>query len=232
MAKVLFGNGIAGMRGKLGGMIFSANGSGAYVKTYARPSRLHTENQNNPILIVAYAGTWWNSLDQAERDDFDAFAADPCEIDFDPWGNQRFLSGFQWFTRCISRRWACGESDYEAVPHAPAQAAITGLALDILPPGEGNSYVSWDASQFGADLAAIVHISATSSASLQTQNKYSFQVLAKYDPDDEEEDITDALAYYFPFLAPGWRIFAKAWKQSIHGDRSPVAVTSATVQAP
>lgn len=229
MAKVLYGTGITEFRGKVGGSIFSANGSGAYVKSYARPPRRHTTAQNDPIAVVAGAGYLWQSLSDGDRTDWNDYAADPGELDYDAWGNQRYLSGFQWMTRCMGRRWACAETALSGVPAKPAEAAVTGAVLTVYQSGAEHSTIEWDSSQFGADKAAVLFLSVSPSSGIATAQKGFYQVLAKYDPDDTSEDIQDGIDAQFPFLQIGWTIHGRLYKQTEPGDRSPVIVLVTTV---
>lgn len=67
MAKVLFGGGVAEIRGKLGGTIFSRNAGGAYMKNMANPTNPQTPKQLNVRALFSIIATAWQGILSAQR---------------------------------------------------------------------------------------------------------------------------------------------------------------------
>lgn len=76
MALVQFGGGVTGMRGSIGGTVFSRNAGGNYARARTVPvnpnSPLQAEIRAALQTLVEY---WQNSLTQAERDAWNLYAA-------------------------------------------------------------------------------------------------------------------------------------------------------------
>lgn len=76
MANVLFGGGVAAMRGSIGGVVFSAGPGGAIARNRTKPI-----NPRSPLQIVRRANTaqlmkrWSNDLTEQQRTDWRAYAA-------------------------------------------------------------------------------------------------------------------------------------------------------------
>lgn len=228
MAVVRFGGVISGIRGTIGGVTFSANGTACYAKSWARPPAMNSEKQRLCRARLVLGAVAWAALDQGDKDAWDAFAADPNEMDYDFQGDQRFITGFQWFTRCASRRIGVGLEVSATPPSGVAATAVTGFGLTIYGGGAGGSVVSWDGSQFIEDDSAVVVMSfspRTGGADSWVNWK---QVLAKYDPGDTGESVDAEYRAAFGDLSVGWKCWARIYKQAFAGNRS-VAASASTI---
>lgn len=74
MAKVLFGGGVAEMRGRLGGTIFSRNAGGPYAKNMANPTNPQSTKQLAVRAFFSSCATAWQDLTQMQRDAWNAAA--------------------------------------------------------------------------------------------------------------------------------------------------------------
>jgi len=98
MAKIIFGNGVTGIRGKAGGMVYSANAFGAVLKTKSNPKTNKTNAAYAAKSKFLYLGQYWSAtLTQLERDSWDA-----AKVNFpqtDAFGNTILLTGFDLFQK-------------------------------------------------------------------------------------------------------------------------------------
>src|SRR3989304_8150625 len=68
MAKIIFGDIITDMRGKIGGAIYSRNGSCSYKKNFTMPTNPQTEAQSIVrAVFAAIMQAWGNTLTALER---------------------------------------------------------------------------------------------------------------------------------------------------------------------
>jgi len=88
----------AAASGKLGGMVFSHNAGGQYVRAYVIPTNPGTPQQEVIRVATAQLTTLWlNSLTQAQRDNWEAYAA--AVPITDNTGNPRFIKGLPMYVR-------------------------------------------------------------------------------------------------------------------------------------
>jgi len=130
MAKCRYITPIDEVRGTIGGVVFSANKSGTYCKARRQPVRTWSESQSFGKGIIAQWPNEWRSLDQADRDDWDTWAALPAQEKTNALGQTYYLSGFQWFVSLNTRLyWFLLPFDDEppasAKPSAPTVSTLT-----------------------------------------------------------------------------------------------------------
>lgn len=116
---------VAGIRGTVAGLIYSANGSGPYVKAWAAPSNPRTETQTIERSILAQMPTLWRALTIFERALWDNFAALPAQELFNSLGESYFISGWLWFVKCNIRLLRVGRATITATPTVARPAAPT-----------------------------------------------------------------------------------------------------------
>jgi hypothetical protein len=229
MATVIFGSGVAGIRGKLGGAVFSANQSSCYVKQYVKPVYRHATMQLPIRAQLAKSSAEWTYLSNSDRTDWDNFAAAPNELDYDAWGNQIFLSGYYWFCRCQQRRYYIDPAVQPYPPAGGVQTPLSDLTLDIRPYSVGDSYVEWSAPALAATDALIVEIAISDNISNQRPRSWYLLVYTGVAP-TSPLNITLGVAFRFGDLRPSNTLaYCRAWNQSKYGNRSVVAETSSIV---
>lgn len=123
MAITKIGPPLAGIRGTLGGVIYSANGSGTYARAWAPPSNPRTSKQTSERSFLGEMSTAWRNLSDAQRAAWDAFAALGAQELFNSLGESYYASGFNWFTKCNVRLLRLGRSIISAVPTQARPAA-------------------------------------------------------------------------------------------------------------
>lgn len=98
MAKLLFGAIVADARNKVGGVVFSRNIYGAYLKTKASPAEATSAAAaQSTASISASAKTWGSALTQEQRDAWIALAAATPVLDV--FGNTQHLTGIATFVK-------------------------------------------------------------------------------------------------------------------------------------
>ncbi|MBA7557076.1 hypothetical protein ES705_49809 [subsurface metagenome] len=98
MARVTYGSEVTELAGSIGGVTFLRNASGPIAKLRSNPpvnpSPLQSTYQVNMARLVAY----WPTLSQEDKTTWDDFAA--AHVHTTPWGDDKTLSGYQWFISC------------------------------------------------------------------------------------------------------------------------------------
>jgi len=123
MAITKIGPPLAGIRGTLGGVIYSANKSGPYARAWAPPSNPRTSKQTTERSFLGEMSTAWRNLSDAQRTAWDTFAALGAQELFNSLGESYYASGFNWFTKCNVRLLRLGRAIISAVPTQARPAA-------------------------------------------------------------------------------------------------------------
>jgi hypothetical protein len=229
MARIQLGAPATGLRGTIGGITYSENGSGVYAKAWAQGPKKRTQAQQWLRSILSMGGGLWASLSGADRTAWKNFAKAPTEIDKDPWGIQYFLSGWQWFIRAQMRRVAVGLGPSATPPSAPAPTVVHYPALDIFAPTFGTSTISWAHDDFAPTESVVLDLVFVRTPTLDEASHGFRQVLAKYEPGADSEDIQAQLESIFGLFGAGWTAHARIFRQHEFGDRSIVTPLSTVV---
>ena len=120
---------ITGIRGTIGGTIYSANTAGPYARAWTPAKRANSELRSAQKNVFSWASEIWRTLSSANKDLWVAFAANVAQVQTNSLGESYYLSGHQWFVRCNSRLQLMGRAWISAAPVAgyPAQPAATYL---------------------------------------------------------------------------------------------------------
>jgi len=127
VAIVKFGGGVVGLRGAMGGNVFSANTNGAYVRTWA--------NTPNPRTISQFLRRYpfqawpaaWAALDPQQRIDWNTYGkAHPKTNSL---GVTYRATGWQWFVGCNGHLAAWSGSPVYDAPTVPGPVRIDPLSF-------------------------------------------------------------------------------------------------------
>jgi len=138
MAKVQYVAPISDVRGTAGGLVYSKNKSGHFVKAWTKPTNPATPKQIGQRGFLAQMGTRWRTLSSAQQTAWDTFAATPPETDYDSLGNAYLLSGFNWMSRIALRRLRTGQAEDLIAPVATPVATPTTFSM-VLYPANGDA---------------------------------------------------------------------------------------------
>ena len=234
MARVLFASPISDIRGKLGNFVFSANVSGSYVKRLTSPPNNQSQVQTEIRNKIALVNQAWKSLSYSQIEAWNTFAADPPEIDHNPFGEEVLLSGLSWHSRINVRRLVVG-LEYEA--DAPASIAVPAplsFGLEIFDSKYASredifSYTEHDFDGFYAILKCTFTLSPTpQSFSRSRYNVWTNEVVGA-----SETDITTEIENVLGNLQTNQKIFGWLFKQSPEGIRSlPLTTTTLVLPEP
>ena len=139
MAIILPGPLIAGIRGKVGGTVFSANGTGPYARTWAKSANPRTLPQQSRRLSLNEVAQEWQNASSAQRTAWDAWAADPAETRQNPLGEDYNPSGFNQWCRCNTNRALAGDGIRFPAPTVHDPPAIDVSLLVVQQSTSGSS---------------------------------------------------------------------------------------------
>ena len=125
MAKTLLAAPIAGIRGTVGGLVYSANGSGTFVKSWHPPSNPQTPNQMEQRSYLSRMPALWSALTPTQRSDWADFAALAAQELTDSLGQAYYVSGWLWFVKCNIRLLRVGRTPIQDIPTIARPAAPT-----------------------------------------------------------------------------------------------------------
>lgn len=224
MAIVKLGAPVTGIRGTVGGVTYSANKSGAYVKQWAappKPIRVQTAQQQG--WLGSLPGEW-RALSQALRDAWDVWAALAAQEKTNALGEAYYCSGWNWFVELNLSCYLVGRATQTAVPVIAKPAAPT-YTLILEATGVGaDSRVTYGAGEFAPDLDLILYVDLVSSEGRAVWPlPYRF-VHYNRNPVGTEESIQASLDSVYGAVAVGQRGFAALQKGTSEGYRSAVTV--------
>jgi len=156
MAKVKFGLSVVGIRGTLGGTVFSANKSGPYAKTWAKGPTRRSSSICATRAFFSQAARNWASITDEQRDDWSAYGAAAQQNKIDSLGETYSASGFNWYIAVNSMRLDMGLSVLDDAPDGvpPTSPECTYSYFYDSPVDE--ILINWDTYDF-ADLYGRVY---------------------------------------------------------------------------
>lgn len=115
MANILYGGGIADMRGSIGGIVYSRNRYGSYARNRTKPVNPNSERQQAVRNIMGFlVNAWARILTQANRNKWSVYAAAVSFVN--SLGQTITLTGFNHFIRSNMARQNNGLSLVEDGP--------------------------------------------------------------------------------------------------------------------
>lgn len=146
MAIIKLGGTVVGIRGTIGGLIYSANKAGPYVKAWARGANPRTALQQESRGFLSAIGPAWEGLSSAQQTAWDTLAAADPEPHTNPLGEDIVFSGYLLFSMFNKRRLQVGLAIEDDAPTGaeatqPSARAITGFGIDI---SSSQALISWD----------------------------------------------------------------------------------------
>lgn len=129
MAIIQMGQLVAGIRGTVGGVTYSANASGPYAKLWARGPRPTSTAASNERRRLSTWGPRWLAMNPLLRSGWDTYAALPAQAKTNSLGQTYYASGFNWFVEINTARELCGLAYTTSTPSNPAPAAPVGFTF-------------------------------------------------------------------------------------------------------
>lgn len=125
MAIIKIGAPLSGIRGTLGGITYSENGSGPYAKQWSAPVNPRTDGQAAERGFLSRMPALWAALTDAQRADWRTFAADPAQEKTNSLGEAYYASGYNWFCQCNVSLLRVGRATITTFPTQAQPAAPT-----------------------------------------------------------------------------------------------------------
>lgn len=123
MALVKFGAGVSEMRGKEGGVVYSRNAYGAYIKQKVSPVNPQTNKQLTQRGLMGNLAQLWSSLTSGEAAAWDNLGAQVTRIN--RFGDSTIYTGFSLFMRLNRNLSVVGEDPLTVAPAVPTMAVLT-----------------------------------------------------------------------------------------------------------
>lgn len=228
MARILPGPTIAGISGKLGGVIFSRNASSSYCRAYARPSNPRTSYQSLQRALVGNAPTIWRGMTSSLRSDWATYAADAAQALTDPFGETYYASGYNWFLRINAHRVSAAQAPSTAVPTIATPATPTISTFSPTTEATGTSEITYPSAEFSGYYCA-VFVARNPSTGFDVRTSRWTLLAAYTSPGATSTDIQSDLETRFPNVQVGERYTVQVHRQTTEGRRSSPARIAANV---
>ncbi len=116
MAILTFAAPVSGLRGKVGGLVYSANKGGAYLKAWAKGSNPKTATQTAHRAILSSFSQNWQNITAAQRTAWDVYAALAAQDKTNSLGETYSVSGFAWYVALSTNLVNAGLSAIDSAP--------------------------------------------------------------------------------------------------------------------
>jgi len=148
MASVKFAAPVSGLRGKLGGIVFSANSSSNYCKPWARGAVRHTALTSVQRRTLGTHAIAWRSLSAANAATWNVYAADVTNELTNSLGVAYYASGFNWFVGINQNRINLGLAQLDTAPATGVPAAPTVVLASCSASPNAALGLTWGAGEF------------------------------------------------------------------------------------
>lgn len=229
MAIVKCGSIVVGIRGTIGGVVFTANASGPFARVWSRGSNPKSPRQTLVRGHISALGPLWSALSDAAKATWTAFGLAPPEIDTNSLGEQIYLTGWQWFVRVNQRRQSMGLATTSTLPtNSPVTAPIScTLTASELPAGTVS--LSWTAADFPAGYSASLLLGVHPTTGLVAKTSNLVQIYAQHEPAGTSADISTAILERLGSIRTSWKLFGHLYKLRDDGVRSTATATTSEV---
>jgi hypothetical protein len=233
MGIVTFAAPVAGVRGKVGGVVYSANKSGAYLKNWGRGSNPRTQIQTTHRNDLAQFAQAWAAITAAQRTAWDVYAALAAQDKTNSLGETYSVSGFSWFVTLNIARRQNGQAQLSAAPvlATPAASVITNVrAFETASAGTTNILLPAGSPNINATNA--IHARLVNSIGHTVQAEVKPFVIAKnFGVTTVNLAIKTELLEMFGTAQVGQNLFIKIAIQNSEGRRGPIAAASDYMRA-
>lgn len=167
MARVVFGQGVANMKGRIGGTVFSTNPSGAYARNINRPSYRRTARRNNNLPDINTLTQLWFYLEPETRIAWNDYSS--AHTWQNSFGVVKHPTGSNLFISLNTNRLDLGLSTFD---DPPTYDSTPDTTLCTIAPYANGWNVDRDIHWENTDLVTVFNITAPMSiGTLYLQNK-------------------------------------------------------------
>lgn len=131
MAIIKLGVLVSGIRGTIGGTIFSANKGSLYARAWSRGSNPRSAKQSTHRSTMVSMAQSWKALSTIEKGNWDVYAALPAQELTNSLGDPYYISGFNWYVRISVNLASVGVAPISTTPTLgiPAIPLVTSLTV-------------------------------------------------------------------------------------------------------
>lgn len=217
---------VAGIRGTIGGITYSANKAGPYAKAWSRGSNPKTDFQTAQRRTLSTIPALWNALNGAEQLAWDTFAALPAQDRTNPLGETFSASGYNWFTICNTRLINMGRPPITATPiiARPASPTISTLQLPFLE--NQIAKITYPSGEWTPTQDQVIEIGVVNSTGRTVAPNTLLQLLLDQDPPDTDQVFRVPYLDRWNLVGPAYKGFARAYRQTTEGIRSAPGTAS------
>lgn len=234
MAITKLGATIVGIRGTIGGIIYSANKSGTYAKIWTKPPNQRSIEQVTQRGHIAAMPELWRALTPAEKSAWDTFAALPAQALINSLGVTYYISGFGWFVKCNTRLLVMGRSTITATPTIarPAAPTIDIIHYDDTYPGFYVRVRFRFLTDLNNDLVLFTRAIPASGRSVVHSRWYN--LANRQGPQAPIQDLFLQAAHLAEYgeADDGWQLFVSGHEQTPEGLRGPADTDNKTYPYP
>jgi len=231
MAIIKLASPITGIRGTLGGVIYSAARSGPYCRQWSRPPRQRTAAQTTErALWSAAPSIWRDTLTPTQRGDWNTYAAAPAQALTNSLGETYYAHGYAWFLRLSVHLVRMGRSIIAAAPtgSTPATPTISTFVPDS--GASGSTTITYPASEWsGYDM--VLFTAQSQGEGVLTKTSQFFETYLDQSPGSSSQTFQSEIEAVWGAIQIGQRYHLWGYRQNSEGRRSAPQAISATVTA-
>ncbi len=227
MALLEFGPTVIGARGTVGGLTFSANKSGPYMRAWSKGGNPRSPRQTANRNVLTKFSVAWGTLTQVERDDWDDYADDPAQELTNSLGIDYFTSGFAWFVKINSALDQAGAAQRDDAP------TLTRLAAPVTPSfaaqatgAASETRIVYGGGDPNQGVRKVVFARVFSSEGRNAASSGFFFMENDTPFGGSSSRFQDPLEETFGTITAGQIIFATTRNQDAQGQRSPLAAVN------
>lgn len=226
MAILKLGATIVGIRGTIGGLVFSANQAGPYARIWQMPSNPRTELQTQSRSFLSQQASGWRALTSSQRADWDTFAALPAQALTNPLGETYYISGFGWYVKTNARLLQMDRTPNTTYPTStrPSAPTVTIWHYDNDAPGFRLRVRFSGLSDTANDLVCFARPIVAGARAVNTSGW--FLVRARQGPVSDPQEIVCTTRHILKWgnALDGWQLFISGHEQTPDGLRSSPGV--------
>lgn len=228
MAIIKFGIAVTGIRGTIGGTVFSANATGPYAKLWSEGPQPRTNLQQTQRSILGSMGAYWLALSSAQRADWDTYAGLLAQRKTNALGEFYYCTGWNWFVANVRQQRMVTSTPTYTAPVGARPGAPTISTVNIYTTGGGSSNITYPVDEFlGAFI--ILKMRLWSSQAVISGN-HGTQMIFTAGPDSPTQTwFQQEIIWKYGTPIIGQRACVTVCRQNTDGQRSTETVNYANV---
>lgn len=222
MAIVKLGSLVVGVRGTVGGVVYSAAAGNPYARAWGRSSNPRGVRQMSVRGNLGRLAVLWQGLTAGQREDWDDLAVVDPEPGFNSLGEPITYSGWNYFCRCNARRQLVGLNPSVLAPTGgdalrPDAPSVTAFFVQIT--GTDFCQVEYTLTDDPPDHFLVVSLAVLPTGGIVYEpDKLRF--VGTGAGDDSSVNLWPEFNAVFGDVQLGWTVTGLCWDQSAAGLRS------------